>query len=180
MGPPNDILMYRYRRLMNYTGPWFLTWSSVKNIDRVCHFMCIVPIPRHLHSKELRIMNIRNDDHIKGYNILRINNIEFILLLVNKSKNSWWYIVRMFDFCVTKYVYNYKKTNRSFSSSWFVTVLSTSLFVGVDKDKPTSRGFLQGIATFHCFLSELFGYLRRCKNDILFNATHNCYFYCLE
>ena len=21
MGPPNDILMYRYRRLMNYTGP---------------------------------------------------------------------------------------------------------------------------------------------------------------
>ena len=37
MGPPNDILMYRYRRLMNYTGPWFLIWSCVKNNNRVCN-----------------------------------------------------------------------------------------------------------------------------------------------
>ena len=50
--------------------------------------MCIVPIPRHLHSKELRIMNIRNDDHIKGYNILRINNIELIFSLVNESNTA--------------------------------------------------------------------------------------------
>ena len=71
-----------------------------------------------------------------------------------------------------------QKTNRFFSG--FVTVLSTSVFVDVDKAKTTSRRFLQGKATFYCFSSEMFGYLRRCKNDILFNATHNCYSHCLE
>ena len=71
-----------------------------------------------------------------------------------------------------------QKANRFFSG--FVTDLSTSVFVDVDKAKTTSRRFLQGKATFYCFSSEMFGYLRRCKNDILFNATHNCYFHCLE
>ena len=71
-----------------------------------------------------------------------------------------------------------QKTNLFFSG--FVTVLSTSVFVDVDKAKTTSRRFLQGKATFYCFSSEMFGYLRRCKNDILFNATHNCYSHCLE
>ena len=40
MGPPNDILMYRYRRLMNYTRPWFLIWSTVKNNNRVYQYIC--------------------------------------------------------------------------------------------------------------------------------------------